>query len=79
MLQLLTSFPEIMNKQTYLSGGYPLGSSKYRMALKKFGPIPAPVAPVPAPVEPVVEEKVEVQPVPIKKAVKKVAKKKSED
>jgi len=72
MLQLLTSFPEIMNKQTYLSGGYPLGSSKYRMALKKFGPIPAPVAPV-------VEEKVEVQPVPIKKAVKKVDKKKSED
>ena len=72
MLQLLTSFPEIMNKQTYLSGGYPLGSSKYRMALKKFGPIPAPV-------EPVVEKKVEVQPVPIKKAVKKVAKKKSED
>ena len=49
------------------------------MALKKFGPIPAPVAPVPAPVEPVVEEKVEVQPVPIKKAVRKVAKKKSKD
>jgi len=72
MLQLLTSFPELMNKQTYLSGGYPAGTSKYRMALKKFGPIPAPV-------EPVVEEKVEVQPVPIKKAVKKVAKKKSED
>lgn len=42
------------------------------MALKKFGPIPAPV-------EPVVEKKVEVQSVPIKKAVKKVAKKKSED
>ena len=42
------------------------------MALKKFGPIPAPVAPT-------VEKKVEVQPVPTKKAVKKVAKKKSED
>lgn len=61
-----------MNKQTYLSGGYPQGSSKYRMALKKFGPIPAPVAPV-------VEKKAAVEPVSTKKSTKKVAKKKSQD
>lgn len=72
MLQPLTSFPEIMNKETYLSGGYPAGSSKYRMALKKFGPIPASVAPV-------IEKKAEVEPVSTKKSTKKVAKKKSQD
>jgi len=42
------------------------------MALKKFGPIPAPVAPV-------VEKKAAVEPVSTKKSTKKVAKKKSQD
>ncbi len=61
-----------MNKETYLAGGYPAGTSKYRMAVKKFGPIPAPVAPV-------IEKKAVVEPVPIKKTTKKVVKKKLED
>ena len=30
-----------MNKTLYFAGGYPVGSSKYRMAKKKFGEIPA--------------------------------------
>lgn len=57
-----------MNKDAYLAGAYPVGSAKYKMAKRMFGPIPAA-----APVEEVVK------PVAKKKTVKKAAKKKSDD
>lgn len=57
-----------MNKETYLAGGYPVGSSKYRIAKKKYGAIAAPEA-----------VEIEKTVAPKKKTTKKVAKKKSED
>ena len=64
-----------MNKDAYLAGAYPVGSAKYKMAKRMFGPIPA-AAPVEKVSKPVKEV---VKPVAKKKTVKKAAKKKSDD
>jgi|DEB0MinimDraft_4_1074332.scaffolds.fasta_scaffold100535_2 hypothetical protein len=68
-----------MKKEAYLAGAYRPGTSRYRMAVRKYGPLPAPVAAVEAPKAPVVEEKAEEAPKVKKKVVKKAAKKKTEE
>jgi hypothetical protein len=68
-----------MKKEAYLAGAYRPGTSRYRMAVRKYGPLPAPVPAVEAPKAPVVEKKAEVVPEVKKTVVKKAAKKKTEE
>ena len=59
-----------MNREAYFAGAYAPSSGLYRMAMKKWGAIPA---------APVVEEKVAEKPVEKPKAAKKTAKKKTKE
>ena len=56
-----------MKKEAYLNGAYPVGPSKYKMGLKKYGPIPTSEPVVAAPKPPVVEEKPKEKPKAVKK------------
>lgn len=64
-----------MKKEAYLAGAYRPGTSRYRMAVRKYGPLPTPAPKV----APVTEEKKEVKAEVKKKAPKKAAKKKTEE
>ncbi len=63
-----------MNKKAYLSGAYRPGSTRHRMGVRRYGPLPAPAPVVAAPKPPVVEEKPEEKPKAVKKTVKKKTK-----
>ena len=55
-----------MNKEAYLAGAYRPGTTRYRMGVRRYGPLPVP-APV---VEKKAEKKAEKKPKVIKKTVK---------
>ena len=51
-----------MKKEAYFAGAYAPGTTRYRMGVRRYGPLPAPA--------PVVEKKAEKKPKVIKKTVK---------